>query len=84
MIISDHISFPALAGNHPLRGPNEDAFGPRFLPLSDAYDRHLRLLAQACATHPEVGLRPSASKAIGHGMQRLRTGGVYVTSFILL
>ena len=36
MIISDHVSFPSLAGNHPLRGANEDKFGPRFLPLSDA------------------------------------------------
>jgi purine-nucleoside phosphorylase len=27
---------------HPLRGPNEDDFGVRFLPLSDAYDLELR------------------------------------------
>jgi len=27
---------------NPLRGPNEDAVGVRFLPLSDAYDLELR------------------------------------------
>ena len=30
------------AGNHPLRGPNDPGFGPRFLPLSDAYDLEIR------------------------------------------
>lgn len=42
MVINDHINFPGLAGQHPLRGLNLDYFGPRFLPLSDAYDFHLR------------------------------------------
>ncbi|KAF3403618.1 hypothetical protein F1880_009494 [Penicillium rolfsii] len=31
-----------LAGVHPLRGPNEEEFGARFPPLSDAYDLDLR------------------------------------------
>lgn len=43
MVINDHINFPGLAGQHPLRGLNLDSFGPRFLPLSDAYDFELRL-----------------------------------------
>jgi purine-nucleoside phosphorylase len=35
--------FPAgFAGTHPLRGPNPEEFGPRFPPLSDAYDLELR------------------------------------------
>ncbi|KAG2025922.1 hypothetical protein GB937_002064 [Aspergillus fischeri] len=42
VIINDHI-FPAgFAGTHPLRGPNPEEFGPRFPPLSDAYDLELR------------------------------------------
>ncbi|KAM0092342.1 Purine nucleoside phosphorylase [Aspergillus fumigatus] len=42
VIINDHI-FPAgFAGTHPLRGPNTEEFGPRFPPLSDAYDLELR------------------------------------------
>ena len=32
-------------GNSPLRGPNEDEFGVRFPPMSDAYDLVLRRLA---------------------------------------
>lgn len=42
MILNDHINFPGLAGNHPLRGPNEEAFGTRFPALSDAYDLSFR------------------------------------------
>ncbi|ODV98515.1 hypothetical protein PACTADRAFT_23746, partial [Pachysolen tannophilus NRRL Y-2460] len=44
MIINDHINMPGLSGFHPLRGPNLDKFGPRFQPLSDAYDFELRKL----------------------------------------
>lgn len=44
MIINDHINFPGLAGYHPLRGPNLEEFGPRFQPLSDAYNHNLRKL----------------------------------------
>ena len=44
MVIEDHINFPGLAGHHPLRGPNLSDFGPRFQPLSDAYDYDLRKL----------------------------------------
>jgi hypothetical protein len=37
-----HLFLAGLAGTHPLRGPNEDEFGVRFPPLSDAYDLELR------------------------------------------
>ncbi|KAF9892206.1 hypothetical protein FE257_002612 [Aspergillus nanangensis] len=37
-----HLFLAGLAGTHPLRGPNVDQFGPRFPPLSDAYDLKLR------------------------------------------
>ena len=36
--------FLGWGGLHPLKGPNLDEFGPRFLPLSDAYDLELRKL----------------------------------------
>ncbi len=49
MVIDDHINLPGLAGQHPLRGLNLDSFGPRFLPLSDAYDFDLRLKFFQCA-----------------------------------
>lgn len=44
MIIYDHINIPGFSGWHPLRGPNLEKFGPRFQPLSDAYDLELRQL----------------------------------------
>lgn len=43
-LISDHIN---LTGANPLQGPNDDTVGPRFLDLSEAYDRDLRALAHS-------------------------------------
>jgi len=51
MIISDHIGFPMLAGNHPLVGLNDTTFGgARFPPMSDAYDKALQQLVWETAT----------------------------------
>ncbi|XP_077309750.1 purine nucleoside phosphorylase-like [Lithobates pipiens] len=49
MFIKDHINLPGLAGQNPLRGPNDDRFGVRFPCMSDGYDCHLRSLAKDCA-----------------------------------
>jgi xanthosine phosphorylase len=35
MVITDHINY---MGFNPLTGPNDDDFGPRFPPMSDAWD----------------------------------------------
>ena len=52
MLITDHINFLGLAGNNPLRGPNDDSVGPRFLPLTHAFDVGLREIArQTAVTH---------------------------------
>jgi purine-nucleoside phosphorylase len=51
MVIEDHIN---LLGN-PLLGPNEDALGPRFPDMSEAYDRRLRDVVQAACE--AVGVR---------------------------
>lgn len=39
MLISDHINMQPV---NPLTGPNDDSFGPRFPPMSGAYDEELR------------------------------------------
>ena len=51
MLISDHINMQPL---NPLTGPNDDEFGPRFLPLDEAYDSGLR--AQMHAAAGDAGL----------------------------
>lgn len=45
MIMKDHINLPGMAGNHPLVGPNDDDFGPRFPPMSKAYQKEFRKIA---------------------------------------
>jgi xanthosine phosphorylase len=51
MAISDHIN---LTGDNPLVGPNDEAIGPRFPSLRDAYDPALR--AELHATAGELGI----------------------------
>ena len=51
MMISDHINFTGL---NPLVGPNDDAFGPRFFSMEDAYDPTLRKHLAAIAK--ELGI----------------------------
>jgi purine-nucleoside phosphorylase len=51
MVIEDHLN---LTGQSPLVGPNDDALGPRFPALSDAYDPALRKLATDVAKAQKV------------------------------
>ena len=53
MAIADHINF---LGVNPLTGPNDDAIGPRFPSLRDAYDPELRGKLQAAARDLEIDL----------------------------
>jgi purine-nucleoside phosphorylase len=46
VLISDHIN---LMGVNPLTGPNDEALGPRFPDLSEAYSREYREIAKAAA-----------------------------------
>jgi xanthosine phosphorylase len=53
MAISDHIN---MLGVNPLTGPNDDAIGPRFPSLRDAYDPELRRMLHAAAESLGVAL----------------------------
>jgi purine-nucleoside phosphorylase len=44
MVIKDHFSMPILSMQHPLIGPNDERFGPRFMPTNKIYDKQLRTL----------------------------------------
>ena len=54
MLITDHLN---LSGDNPLLGPNLDRFGPRFPPMTDAYDPALRTAALGAADRSGVALR---------------------------
>ena len=56
MLITDHINLIGMGGNNPLRGSNLDEFGPRFLDMSEAYDRELRDLALRVAKENNITL----------------------------
>jgi xanthosine phosphorylase len=53
MAISDHIN---MLGVNPLTGPNDDAIGPRFPSLRDAYDPELRRMLHDAAEALDVPL----------------------------
>lgn len=57
MLIRDHINFPGMAGNNPLRGPNEERYGPRFPDMTQPYDSALRTLAHQVAAEAGFALR---------------------------
>jgi len=53
MLIEDQLN---LTGTSPLIGPNDEALGPRFPALSDAYDPELRRLAAEVARKQRIKL----------------------------
>lgn len=55
MVIDDHVNMPGMAGFSPLRGDNDERWGPRFPPLNNAYcmDRSASLLK--CADEINIG-----------------------------
>jgi purine-nucleoside phosphorylase len=48
--ISDSIALPQMCGMNSLMGPNDAELGPRFPPISNAYNEDLRNIAQKAAT----------------------------------
>lgn len=76
VVLNDHLNLPGLIGNHPLRGPNDENFGVRFPPLSDAYDLQLRR-----AVHSTWKSLPgkSASRTLHEGVYAFVSGPTYET-----
>lgn len=68
MLLRDHINF---TGSNPLLGPNDEADGPRFPVMFDAYTPELRQLAHSVAL--EQGLR------LHEGVYTAVTGPVFFT-----
>lgn len=57
MRITDQIFFPGMAGHHPLRGENDERFGPRFPAMVGAYDAELGRIASDVANEQGTLLR---------------------------
>jgi purine-nucleoside phosphorylase len=68
MRITDHIN---LTGQNPLVGPNEEALGPRFPDVSQAYDPRLALALEEAAQ--------AARQALRAGVYLMMTGPSYET-----
>ncbi len=65
MLIVDHINFMGMAGQSPLRGPNDVALGTRFPDMSIAYDRELRAVALAAAEAAGISLHQGVYICLG-------------------
>ncbi len=72
MRLDDHVN---LIGDNPLRGPNLDAFGPRFPDMSEPYDRALGALADRVAL--EAGIRMHVGVYVAVSGPNLETRAEY-------
>lgn len=61
VVTVDHIN---LMGDNPLRGPNEEALGPRFPDMSEPYSRELIALAREVALAQRIPLREGVFVAV--------------------
>ncbi|THU84082.1 inosine guanosine and [Dendrothele bispora CBS 962.96] len=75
VVIQDHIALPNLTGMNPLLGPQISDTYSRFIPLSDAYSRHLRRLLFLSAHNL---LLPS--NALAEGVYAWVSGPTYETA----
>lgn len=62
MIIKDQMNFPGFALDNPMRGYKDDKTGKRFVPMSAAYDKHLRKHALKVAN--DLGYRDRVHEGI--------------------
>lgn len=55
MLLKDHINMQGFAGDSPLKGRNDERFGPRFPALNNSYDYGLRQVAKQVAKEIGIG-----------------------------
>lgn len=55
-VIEDHLSLPVVCGGDPLRGPNDDSLGARFVSMNQAYDPALLSLARSLDPSMRAGV----------------------------
>ena len=64
MVIADHINMVGMGGANPLRGPNNEALGPRFPDMTQPYDPELRAMAKEVALEAGIPLREGVYVAV--------------------
>lgn len=74
MLIRDHLN---MLGENPLRGPNDNRFGPRFPDMSEVYDRGLRAIAEEEAEG--IAAERSEKSILGSGVYCALSGPTYET-----
>lgn len=57
MLITDHINFLGIAGQNPLRGPNDERIGPRFPDMIETYNFELQEMARKTAVANNLTLQ---------------------------
>jgi len=65
MLITDHINLVGMAGHSPLFGPNDERLGPRFVEMSEAYDKELRKIALEVGHELGLELRQGVYAILG-------------------
>ncbi|OQO04697.1 hypothetical protein B0A48_09620 [Cryoendolithus antarcticus] len=75
--LNDHLNLAGLVGFHPLRGQNEEDFGVRFPPLSDAYDLSLRQLAYT--SWQQLRTQQPSNRKMHEGVYAFVAGPTYET-----
>ncbi|KAG8190251.1 hypothetical protein JTE90_001335 [Oedothorax gibbosus] len=73
MLIKDHINLPSFSGMNPLKGENDERWGPRFIGLNNPYDLKLRNLAR------EVGSELGFEDLLREGVYAINGGPSYET-----
>ncbi|KAL5268884.1 hypothetical protein ACHWQZ_G002649 [Mnemiopsis leidyi] len=71
MLITDHINLPGVTGNNPLRGPNDERFGPRFPSTNAVYSKSFQNIFKKSAE--DQGLLP----IIKEGTYLMSSGPTY-------